>query len=85
MAARRSGGGGAAAWLRRQAAAGARVAALALALWLPVQSAHADLWAYVDDRGVTHFAAERIDERYSLFFRGDVFDSTKDGRATGTG
>lgn len=85
MAARHSSGDAVAAWLRRRAAAGARVAALALALWLPVQSAHADLWAYVDDRGVTHFAAERIDERYSLFFRGDVFDSTKDGRAAGTG
>ncbi|AVS84359.1 lytic transglycosylase [Paracidovorax avenae] len=85
MAARRSSGGALAVWLRRQAAAGARAAALALALWLPGQSAHADLWAYVDERGVTHFAAERIDERYSLFFRGDVFDSTKDGRSTGTG
>ncbi|WP_353619135.1 lytic transglycosylase domain-containing protein [Paracidovorax cattleyae] len=84
MAARRS-MGGMAAGLRRQLAACARTAALGLALWLPVQSAHADLWAYVDERGVTHFAAERIDERYSLFFRGDVFDSTRDGRSTGIG
>ncbi len=85
MAARRSSGDAVAAGLRRRAAAGARAAALVLALWLPMQWAHADLWAYVDDRGVTHFAAERIDERYSLFFRGDVFDSTKDGRTAGTG
>lgn len=49
------------------------------------QNAHADLWAYADERGVTHFAAERIDERYTLFFRGDVFDSSTDGASSGTG
>ncbi|WP_092949560.1 lytic transglycosylase domain-containing protein [Paracidovorax konjaci] len=49
------------------------------------QTAHADLWAYVDERGVTHFAAERIDERYALYFRGDVFDSATDGRAAPSG
>ncbi|MDA8519858.1 lytic transglycosylase domain-containing protein [Acidovorax sp. NCPPB 4044] len=49
------------------------------------QTAHADLWAYVDERGVTHFAAERIDERYALYFRGDVFDSATDGRSASSG
>ncbi|RYF21702.1 MAG: lytic transglycosylase domain-containing protein [Comamonadaceae bacterium] len=44
-------------------------------------SAHADLWAYVDARGVTHFAAEPLDERYALFFRGGEFDSMRDGAA----
>lgn len=44
------------------------VLALALAGWLP--AAHADVWAYVDARGITHFAAEQLDERYELFFRG---------------
>ncbi|QNP50609.1 lytic transglycosylase domain-containing protein [Diaphorobacter aerolatus] len=43
-----------------------------------MQSARADLWAYVDSRGVTHFAAEQIDANYTLFFRGDQFDSTRD-------
>ncbi|MBU1351598.1 MAG: lytic transglycosylase domain-containing protein [Gammaproteobacteria bacterium] len=42
------------------------------------QSARADLWAHVDERGVTHFASEQVDDRYQLFFRGNDFDSTRD-------
>lgn len=45
------------------------------------QAAWADLWAYVDERGVTHFAAEPVDGRYALFFRGQSFDSARDGAA----
>ncbi|MDO9403464.1 MAG: lytic transglycosylase domain-containing protein [Polaromonas sp.] len=30
----------------------------------------ADVWGYVDDKGVAHFSADRLDERYQLFFRG---------------
>lgn len=45
------------------------------------QMAHADLWAHVDERGVTHFAAEQVDARYQLFFRGNDFDSTRDAPA----
>jgi len=30
----------------------------------------AELWGYVDDGGVTHFATHRVDERYQLFYRG---------------
>ena len=45
------------------------------------QFAHADLWAHVDERGVTHFAAEQVDARYQLFFRGNDFDSTRDAPA----
>lgn len=53
---------------------------LAGAGWLALApSAHADLWAYVDEFGVTHFAAEALDERYKLFFRGDLYDSSKPG------
>jgi hypothetical protein len=33
---------------------------------------HAQVWGYVDDRGVAHFAAERLDERYELFYKGDM-------------
>lgn len=33
-------------------------------------SAQADVWAYIDDKGTAHFAAEPIDARYQLFFRG---------------
>jgi len=32
--------------------------------------ASADLWGYVDDNGVAHFATEPIDSRYRLFFKG---------------
>ena len=50
----------------------------ALSFFGAQQAAHADLWAYVDSRGVTHFAAEKIDANYALFFRGDQFDSQRD-------
>lgn len=33
------------------------------------QSAHADIWGYIDEQGVAHFAAERVDVRYELFSR----------------
>ncbi len=43
----------------------------ASALWmLATSAAHADVWGFVDEWGVTHFAAEKIDDRYELFFRG---------------
>src|ERR1700694_3574530 len=35
-------------------------------------SARADLWGYLDDQGAAHFATEKIDERYQLFFKGDT-------------
>lgn len=38
--------------------------------------ARAEVWGYVDDKGVAHFAAEKLDERYELFFRGgESFDT----------
>lgn len=51
----------------------ARPALLALLLaaslgWLA--PAHAEVWGYVDEEGVAHFAAEPLDARYELFFRG---------------
>lgn len=42
---------------------------LALAL-AAAPSARADLWAYVDEAGKPHFASEKLDERYQLFFKG---------------
>lgn len=43
------------------------------------QSAHADIWGYIDKQGVAHFAAERMDERYEIFFRGgESFDTRRD-------
>lgn len=55
-----------------------RLSLLGLLLCFLQQTARADLWAYVDERGVTHFAAEQVDSRYQLFFRGNDFDSTRD-------
>jgi len=34
--------------------------------------AHAELWGYVDDKGVVHLSFDRLDDRYVLFFQGDV-------------
>jgi soluble lytic murein transglycosylase-like protein len=39
---------------------------LSVLVWLP--PARADVWGYVDDRGVVHFGSERLDERYELYF-----------------
>jgi hypothetical protein len=50
-------------------------------------AAQADVWGYVDAKGVAHFANERVDERYELFFRGgEAFDTangvnTREARA----
>ena len=47
-------------------------------------SAFADVWGYIDAKGVAHFATEKMDERYELFFKGGTggmgFD-TRDGVA----
>lgn len=51
------------------------VAAAALALAF-VSPARAEVWGYVDEHGVAHFAAERLDARYELYFRGgESFDT----------
>jgi hypothetical protein len=55
------------------------LAAAALVLAAPI--VHAEVWGYVDERGTAHFAPEKLDERYELFFRGgESFDT-----ATGMG
>ena len=51
-------------------------------------SAFADVWGFIDDKGVAHFAAERTDARYELFFRGgESFDTQHGlaGKTDGTG
>ena len=51
------------------------IGSLLLFLILPV---HADVWGYIDARGVAHFATEKIDDRYELFFKGgESFDTSK--------
>ena len=47
-------------------------------LFLSQQTARADVWGYMDDRGVAHFAAEKVDDRYEIFFKGgESFDTSK--------
>ncbi len=55
---------------RRVPALRLALAAAACAAVLGAGPARADIWAYVDARGVAHFAAEKLDDRYELFFRG---------------
>lgn len=51
------------------------------------QPAFADVWGYIDDKGVAHFSAERTDARYELFFKGgESFDTVQDlaGKTVGS-
>lgn len=41
---------------------------LALSLLFMSATAHCEIWTFVDERGVTRFAAEQVDPRYALFF-----------------
>ncbi len=45
---------------------------IAVALAASAGSAHADLWGYLDEQGAAHFATEKLDERYQLFFKGET-------------
>lgn len=58
--------------------AAALATAMALSLGLAAGPARAEVWGYVDARGVAHFASEKVDERYQLFFRGgESFDTAQ--------
>ncbi|HUR90832.1 MAG TPA: lytic transglycosylase domain-containing protein [Ramlibacter sp.] len=57
------------------------IAAAGLALVL-ASPARASVWGYVDDKGVAHFAADKVDDRYELFFRGGESFDTANGLAT---
>jgi hypothetical protein len=52
------------------------VLTLLLAWHAPAQ---ADVWGYIDAKGVAHFAAEKLDDRYELFFKGGTGFDTRDG------
>ena len=53
-----------------------RFIAILLVLIASGGAARADIWGYVDKQGITHFSAERLDDRYELFFKsGESFDS----------
>jgi soluble lytic murein transglycosylase-like protein len=58
---------------------------LALLLGFASAGGYADVFGYVDEQGVSHFAAEKLDARYQLLVRGNQFgtldlDSAKSGR-----
>jgi soluble lytic murein transglycosylase-like protein len=57
---------------------GSMLSALALMAAAHAASA-ADIYGYVDAKGMAHFASERIDERYQLFFRGGRSFDTANG------
>jgi soluble lytic murein transglycosylase-like protein len=54
-------------------------ASCALAIACAAPAARAEVWGYVDDKGVAHFAAEKVDERYELFYRGGESFDTAEG------
>jgi len=49
----------------------------ALLMGLFALPAVADVWGYVDVKGVAHFSNEKLDERYELFFKGGESFSTE--------
>nr|WP_239024445.1 lytic transglycosylase domain-containing protein [Ramlibacter humi] len=56
---------------------------MALALAGLAAPARADVWGYVDEKGTAHFASEKQDDRYELFFRGgESFDTSEGVPAT---
>ena len=40
---------------------------LCLAVWGLAVSASAEIWGFIDDKGVGHFSATKLDDRYELF------------------
>ena len=60
--------------------------AAALLLMLAPAVGRADIYGYIDDQGVSHFAAEKLDARYQLLTRGNQFGTlylgaSPDGKA----
>ena len=59
------------------------------ALWIPAfagmtmlvagAGVHAEVWGYVDTHGVAHFASDKQDARYELFYRGGESFDTSEG------
>jgi Transglycosylase SLT domain len=45
---------------------------MGLALIIPASGARAELWGYLDAGGAPHFATEKLDERYQLFYKGET-------------
>jgi hypothetical protein len=43
-------------------------------------TAMAQVWGYVDERGVAHFAADKLDDRYELFYLGERTPAPRKGK-----
>ncbi len=52
---------------------------LSILLLFSQQSARADVYGFIDEKGVAHFSAERVDARYELFFKGGESFDTRQG------
>ncbi len=57
---------------------------LGVLLSIVMNSARADVWSYVDAKGVAHFATEPLDARYTLLFQSDPDDSQASDTADAT-
>ncbi len=61
-------------WRACQALVRLRLLCVGMACWactfFTASPAQAQVWARVDERGVAHFSAEKIDDRYELFYAG---------------
>jgi soluble lytic murein transglycosylase-like protein len=55
---------------------------LPMLLLFSQQNARADVYGFIDEKGVAHFAAERVDARYELFFKGGESFDTQQGLAS---
>ena len=58
---------------------------LPMLLLFSQQNARADVYGFIDDKGVAHFAAERVDARYELFFKGGESFDTQQGLVSKNG
>lgn len=47
---------------------------------LLLAKAHADIWGYIDERGLAHFSEQRLDQRYELFYRTSEHGAAPNGR-----
>ncbi|MFC4345415.1 lytic transglycosylase domain-containing protein [Cupriavidus numazuensis] len=57
-------------------------AAVLMVAGLACAPAHAELYGFVDDDGIAHFADRKLDERYRLFMRdGGSFDTSREASA----
>jgi Transglycosylase SLT domain len=58
-----------------------RLLLLGLLLLIVQQSAFADIWGFIDERGVAHFSNDKLDDRYEVFYKGgESFDTSQSGK-----